>query len=214
MQHEAGVVAATAGGRGWRRVIDLRAAPAPARRTDDDALVVCVGLSPARAVAVLDALGDSASLVLARDAEHAMRLLGHADHLGAGTGTMEEAPPGARVHRLGDLTVDEETRRVTWSGTSIALSVKEFDLLCVLVEAPGRVHSFADLTRRVWSRDYLGDDDSVVSAVKRLRRRLGGGTERVRVESVRGVGFRLVEDVPSGQPADADPDAQSFSTGA
>ncbi len=214
MQHEAGVVATTAGGRGTRRVIDLRAAPAPAPRTDDDALVVCVGLSPARAVAVLDALGDAASLVLARDAEHAMRLLGHADHLGATAPAVDGAPaPGARVHRLGDLTVDEETRRVTWSGTPIPLSVKEFDLLCVLVESPGRVHTFADLTRRVWSRDYLGDDDSVVSAVKRLRRRLGAGTERVRVESVRGVGFRLVEDVPVPPPT-ARPDAQSFSTGA
>ncbi len=174
-----------------------------------------MGLSPARAVAVLDAVGGSGSLVLARDAEHAMRLLGHADHASAPAPAVDGPPaPGTRVHRLGALTVDEETRRVTWAGTPIPLSVKEFDLLCVLVESPGRVHTFADLTRRVWSRDYLGDDDSVVSAVKRLRRRLGAGTERVRVESVRGVGFRLVEDVPAPRPAATDRDAQSFSTGA
>jgi DNA-binding response OmpR family regulator len=46
----------------------------------------------------------------------------------------------------------------------------------------------------VWSRDYLGDDDSVASAVKRLRRRLAGATRAVRVESVRGIGYRLVVD--------------------
>ena len=196
-------------------MIDLRSAPDPVPPTDDDALVVCVGLSPARAVAVLDAVGGSVSLVLARDAEHALRLLGHAEHVGAPDPAAGEPPaPGARVHRLGALTVDEETRRVTWAGAPIPLSVKEFDLLSVLVESPGRVHTFAALTRRVWSRDYLGDDDSVVSAVKRLRRRLGAGTERVRVESVRGVGFRLVEDAPAPQPSAAGLDAQSFSTGA
>lgn len=209
MQHEG---RAAAGGRGagpdeQRRVVDLRSAPPPATglvRVDDDALVVCVGLSPARTVAVLDALGDSGSLVVARDAEHARRLLGHAVE-SVTEPAPERAPTAgaARVHRVGALVVDEETRRVTWSGTPIALSVKEFDLLCTLARAPGRVHTFAELTRRVWSRDYLGDDDSVVSTVKRLRRRLGSSTARIRVESVRGVGFRLVDDP-----------AQSFSTGA
>ena len=50
---------------------------------------------------------------------------------------------------------------------------------------------FADLTRRVWDRTYLGDADAVISAVKRLRRRLAAVAPQVHVESVRGVGFRL-----------------------
>ena len=120
---------------------------------DDDALVVCVGLSPARTLAVLDALGDAGSLVLARDTGHALRLLGHSEPAAAPPSRAAAEPaPGARVHRLGALTVDEGTRRVTWAGSPIALSVKEFDLLCVLVEQPGRVHTFADLTRRALTR--------------------------------------------------------------
>ena len=50
----------------------------------------------------------------------------------------------------------------------------------------------------VWGRPYLGDTDAVVSAVKRLRRQMRQVTGAVLVESVRGVGYRIVPDTGPG----------------
>ncbi len=187
-------------GSGSASVLDLRrvdragraeAAAVPDPRASpetgiDDGVVVCVGLAPEQALAVLQLVGRATSVVLAPDAAHAARLLGRA---------APEAPapaPTRGLHRVGDLEVDRGARQVTCRGRAVPVSAREFDLLVVLAGESGRVHGFGELTERVWSRDYLGDDDSVASAVKRLRRRLADATDEVRVESVRGIGYRLV----------------------
>jgi two-component system response regulator MtrA len=201
-----GVAAAPAAGSGSARVLDLRpteragraesaAVPDPRASPEagaDDGVVVCVGLAPEQALAVLQLVGRATSVVLAPDAAHAVRLLGR---------SAPEAPdpePQGGVHRVGDLEVDRDARQVTCRGRAVPVSAREFDLLVVLAGESGRVHGFGELTERVWSRDYLGDDDSVASAVKRLRRRLAAATDEVRVESVRGIGYRLVAGPETG----------------
>lgn len=197
-----GVAAVPAAVSGSARVLDLRpaeragraepaAVPDP-RTSADDGVVVCVGLAPEQALAVLQLVGRATSVVLAPDAAHAVRLLGR---------SAPEAPgpaPQGGLHRVGDLEVDQDARQVTCRGRAVPVSAREFDLLVVLAGESGRVHGFGELTERVWSRDYLGDDDSVASAVKRLRRRLAAATDEVRVESVRGIGYRLVVDPDAG----------------
>lgn len=98
-----------------------------------------------------------------------------------------------RDHRRSQrrLRVDSSRRQVTWRGTPIRLSAREFDLLAALARQPGHVWTFAELTELVWGRPYVGDTEAVVSAVKRLRRRVARVTADVRIDSVRGVGFRL-----------------------
>jgi two-component system response regulator MtrA len=194
-----GVAAASsAASTGSATVLDLRRCervepvvpdpgPGPQPVLDHDGVVVCVGLDPEQALAVLQSVGRATSVVLAPDAAHAVRLLGRSAPDAA------PAPPRA-VHSVGDLEVDQDARQVTCRGRAVPVSAREFDLLVVLAGESGRVHGFGELTERVWSRDYLGDDDSVASAVKRLRRRLAGATRAVRVESVRGIGYRLVVD--------------------
>ncbi|WP_050761603.1 winged helix-turn-helix domain-containing protein [Beutenbergia cavernae] len=92
------------------------------------------------------------------------------------------------------MRVDLGTREVTIAGRRVHLSTREFDLLVALASEMDRVWSFAELTVHVWHTGYLGDPDTVTSAVKRLRKRLAavGGLE---VASVRGIGYRLL--VPS-----------------
>ena len=186
--------AGSAGATGSATVLDLRPherpepvpdqRSAPDRSDGEEGVVVCVGLDPEQALAVLRLVGRGTSVVVAPDAAHAARLLGSA--------APAPAPPSARqVQRVGDVEVDRDARQVTCRGRTVAVSAREFDLLAVLAGQPGRVHGFGELTERVWSRDYLGDDDAVASAVKRLRRRLAAATDEVRVESVRGIGYRL-----------------------
>jgi Transcriptional regulatory protein, C terminal len=91
----------------------------------------------------------------------------------------------------GPLHMDLATREASARGELIHLSMREFDLLAALASDIDRVWSFAELTLHVWRTGYLGDPDPVVSAVKRLRKRLYGVPE-LEVASVRGVGYRLL----------------------
>jgi DNA-binding response OmpR family regulator len=60
-----------------------------------------------------------------------------------------------------------------------------------LAEEPGRALSFRELLANVWNIGAHGDASIVRAAVKRLRRKLSVAGAEVRIEAVRGVGFRL-----------------------
>ena len=94
---------------------------------------------------------------------------------------------------FGALLLDVDCRLATWDGVEFTISGREFDLLTRLAEDPGRVWTFASLTRAVWDRDFVGDRSAVTSAVKRLRAHLRRARVPVTVESVRGRGYRLTE---------------------
>ncbi|OAN47467.1 DNA-binding response regulator [Chloroflexus islandicus] len=98
-------------------------------------------------------------------------------------------PPAAPLIRIGDLTIEQEARRVTIAGTSVELTVKEFDLLCLLAAHPGRSFSRSYLLDRIWGIEYDGSDRTVDTHIVRLRRKLGALGERI--VTVWGVGYRF-----------------------
>jgi len=144
-------------------------------------VVLCVGTSYEQCAAVARSVGPTADVLIAPDARSALSLL-------QGRGGDRDAPTGIRH---GPLAIDETEREVLWDGEPIPLCAREFDLLTTLARDWGRVWSFADLTEAVWKRRYIGDSDAVISAVKRLRRRLATVTQELSIASVRGVGFRV-----------------------
>lgn len=101
--------------------------------------------------------------------------------------------------RVGDLELDPGARTVSLGDAAVDLTRIEFDLLAALAERPGTVAERARLVERVWGSDWYGHDHVLDVHVSNLRRKLdeaqprGGG----RVETVRGVGYRLrAEEVP------------------
>ena len=97
------------------------------------------------------------------------------------------AVDGASI-RVGDLTIDGRTRRVTLAGEEILLTPKEFDLLAVLAEDPGAVCSRARILEEVWDPHWYGPTKTLDVHVASLRKKLG---DPGWIETVRGVGFRL-----------------------
>lgn len=96
--------------------------------------------------------------------------------------------------QLGALRIDQARRSVTWSGSPIDLTVLEFDLLATLASAPGRVFTRRQLLERVWGWDFFGDERVVDVHVRNLRQALDDDAQNPRVvATVRGVGYRLVE---------------------
>lgn len=95
----------------------------------------------------------------------------------------------AEVVTLGDLTVDFTARRVLVSGTPVELSPKEYDLLFFMVRNRGIALSRETLISKVWGYDYYGDDRTLDTHIKLLRKALGTCSERI--TTLRGVGYRF-----------------------
>lgn len=153
-------------------------------------LVLCVGTSADEIAAIARATGGRLAVLYLPDTASLRAALVTPDL--SAPPPIEEPIPTHRVVEFGKLRLDADLREVTWRGSSVPLSAREFDLLFALTRDPGRVWTFAELTTHVWERPYLGDIEAVVSAVKRLRRQLRAAAPGVQVESVRGVGYRLV----------------------
>lgn len=91
----------------------------------------------------------------------------------------------------GDLVLDPARHEVRCGDRVLSLSPKEYDLLEVLLRHAGRVLSRGQLLERVWGFDYEGDERTVDVHISWLRRKLREAGSTVRVEAVRGVGYRL-----------------------
>ena len=91
---------------------------------------------------------------------------------------------------VGPLTVDRRTHQVTLADEAIALTPKEFDLLALLAEHPARSSLAPQILEEVWDAHWYGPTKTLDVHVAALRKKLG---DPAWIETVRGVGFRLVE---------------------
>jgi two-component system phosphate regulon response regulator PhoB len=96
---------------------------------------------------------------------------------------------------VGGLSLDPGTRRVSRDGAEVKLGPTEFRLLHFFMTHPERVHSRSQLLDRVWGDHVFIEERTVDVHVKRLREAL----ERVQcarmIETVRGAGYRLTQQV-------------------
>ena len=92
------------------------------------------------------------------------------------------------------LTVDAERHLATVDGRALSLTVIEFAVLAELARSPGLVRTRQQLLDRVWGQDFVGDDHLLDVHVAKLRRKLGDEPGQPRfIETVRGIGFRLLD---------------------
>jgi len=103
------------------------------------------------------------------------------------------APPLLEAHAI---RVDLHSREVTFRGTSVSLTKMELELLVLLLKNPGRVFSREELLNQVWGFDRAPTTRTVDTHVAVLRSKLAPDL----IESVRGIGYRLVRDLAEGEP--------------
>jgi two-component system alkaline phosphatase synthesis response regulator PhoP len=92
--------------------------------------------------------------------------------------------------RLGDLTIDPARREVRVDSRSLDLRMQEFDLLLALAEHRGLVLSREQILQKAWGFDFYGQTRTVDVHVAHLRRKME--SSRVKIETVTGVGYKLV----------------------
>lgn len=100
---------------------------------------------------------------------------------------------------LGGLRLDPGTRRVSRGDVELKLGPTEFRLLHFLMTHPERVHSRAQLLDRVWGDHVFIEERTVDVHVKRLREALSPAHCAQMIETVRGAGYRLTQQVAAQQ---------------
>jgi DNA-binding response OmpR family regulator len=98
----------------------------------------------------------------------------------------------AGFSQAGRLRLDLRARTATLAEAAVTLSPREFDVLACLVRAPGQPVSRRDILDRAWGDAAEVAENTVDVYVGYLRRRLAAVAARPVIETVRGVGFRLV----------------------
>ncbi|MDB6132277.1 MAG: two component transcriptional regulator, winged helix family [Verrucomicrobiales bacterium] len=95
------------------------------------------------------------------------------------------------VLKVADLRMDVPQRRVSRAGVPVALSPREFEVLQVLMQEPGRVFSRTELCERVWHRDHEYDTRTVEIFITRLRRKVDLPSSPPLIHTLRSVGYTI-----------------------
>lgn len=91
--------------------------------------------------------------------------------------------------QAGELFVHKEKHEVRVNGELVALTLKEFDLLCLLLENKGKVLTREMLLHHIWGYEFDGENRTVDVHIRTLRQKLGSCGEYI--ETVRGVGYKV-----------------------
>ena len=99
--------------------------------------------------------------------------------------------PAPEMLSVGGIELSPSHREVRVDGRELKLTLREFDLLEYLMRKPGVVFTRESLLQSVWGWDFDGGSRTVDVHVQTLRQKLGSHADRI--ETVRGVGYRLVD---------------------
>jgi two-component system alkaline phosphatase synthesis response regulator PhoP len=102
----------------------------------------------------------------------------------------EATERGERPIEVGTLRIDPRRRDASVNGRALDLRAREFDLLVALARDPGVVLTRDALLEHVWETDFAGETRTVDVHVAELRKKLRD--DGPRIETIRGVGYRIV----------------------
>ena len=99
----------------------------------------------------------------------------------------------SHIIRAGEIQIDTSSYEVTMRGKRIGLTFKEYELLKLLAENPGRVFSRYALLNQIWGYEYFGGTRTVDVHIRRLRSKIENAEYNF-IETIWNVGYRFRED--------------------
>jgi two-component system phosphate regulon response regulator PhoB len=100
--------------------------------------------------------------------------------------------PASPMLQIGEVLVDVDKHKLTVRDKEVELTATEFRLLRLLMERKGRVQSRENLLVNVWNYEADIETRTVDTHIRRLREKLGPAADLI--ETVRGVGYRVVDE--------------------
>ncbi|MCI1943836.1 response regulator transcription factor [Clostridium luticellarii] len=95
-------------------------------------------------------------------------------------------------YRFGNINIDFEKHEVTRNGNKIELTLKEFELLKILIENKGRVMTRDFLLDKVWGYEYVGETRTIDVHIRHLRQKIEEMDKKPKyIETIRGIGYRF-----------------------
>ena len=100
-----------------------------------------------------------------------------------------------KILKARDIEIDSEKYEVRKNNEKITLTLKEFELLKMLVENKGKVLTRDFLLDKIWGYEYMGDTRTVDVHIRHVRQKLNDdeGSGRM-IETIRGVGYRFISE--------------------
>lgn len=95
--------------------------------------------------------------------------------------------PSYSIVSCGSLIMNPEQRTAFFKGSPMNLTRKEYDMLRLLAENPGRVFTYEQIFDQVWNEEYVGSANTISKHVSRLRKKEPG----LEIEAVHDLGYRL-----------------------
>lgn len=98
-----------------------------------------------------------------------------------------KAQPGTQLLNLGDLVIDREKMVAVKDGKEITLAKKEYEILLLLAQKPGKVFSRDEIFRKVWGYSVRINSRTIDVHISKLRDKLGENA----IKTLKGVGYKL-----------------------
>ncbi len=92
--------------------------------------------------------------------------------------------------KIGPLTIDSANYEAFRNGEKLHLTLKEFELLKLLAQNPGKVLTRDFLLDRIWGYEFYGETRTVDVHIRHIRQKLG--EDAYLVETIRGVGYKMI----------------------
>ena len=102
------------------------------------------------------------------------------------------APKQAKVVSYGGITIDENRHTVSVNNAPVSLTLKEYELLKLFMDNPGRVFTREALLAGIWGTDFAGETRTVDVHIGTLRTKLSEAGDVI--ETVRGIGYKMREE--------------------
>jgi two-component system response regulator VanR len=97
------------------------------------------------------------------------------------------------VYKYDNLEIDTGSRSVICTNKNVNLTKTEFDILLLLASEPNRVFTFEQIYVKVWGEEYMGNSNTVMVHIRKLREKLGDNTKNPSyIKTVWGVGYKFI----------------------
>lgn len=95
-------------------------------------------------------------------------------------------------YKFGEISIDFQKHEVLKSSTKIDLTLKEFELLEILIKNKGRVMTRDFLLDKIWGYEYVGETRTVDVHIRHLRQKIEEDDKNPKfIETIRGIGYRF-----------------------